>query len=294
MFEKDKRYRYKAIYEDFVKKMALLSVEISELDEIFYEHINNTGDPHKLTAAQIDLGRVQNGRLGTSQEAIDGVDTGSRYYTTPKQAHDALDHHVLSPLEEHINTHDPHDLTLEQIEAWSKVDVQDLLDTYYDRGETTARSQRIGGETFDALYTRARTDLNASNITAGSFTGTNANRQKIAVGTMRDSQTLALRPDGYLTWRELRNIIPTYNPVVAIGPNSGSMGVSGIATYVNWMNANRNPVTYGYGEGTVGFLQIRNKSMQKWHRGNGSNQIDNSNNVFQVVPMQVRNNRWVG
>lgn len=77
-------------------------------------HINNTDNPHFVTAVQVGLGNVQNYGWAATANAQAGIATTG--YMNPANTAAAIATQALTPLNAHIsNTDNPHDVTATQI-----------------------------------------------------------------------------------------------------------------------------------------------------------------------------------
>lgn len=77
------------------------------------EHVNNTNNPHQVTASQVGLGAVQNYGVATQTDAQNG--TANNVYMTPLRTSEAIQQ-VMTPVTAHINaTNNPHQVTKAQV-----------------------------------------------------------------------------------------------------------------------------------------------------------------------------------
>jgi hypothetical protein len=77
-------------------------------------HINNTTNPHGVTATQVGLGNVQNYGLATAPQAQAGVATNA--YMTPALTAAAIMSQAIAPLNSHLaNFNNPHQVSAAQV-----------------------------------------------------------------------------------------------------------------------------------------------------------------------------------
>jgi hypothetical protein len=77
-------------------------------------HINNTNNPHNVTATQVGLGNVNNYGWASTTDAQNGVSVTG--YMNPALTEAAVAYQALTPLNAHIgNTNNPHNVTATQV-----------------------------------------------------------------------------------------------------------------------------------------------------------------------------------
>lgn len=141
-------------------------VGASELVEAIYElrnslfansadslvsHTENKNNPHEVTKAQVGLGNVENYGVATNNDVIVSSPSDTLYITPATLQHaikilvrDALDVHTA-------NTNNPHVVTAEQVDAYTKAKVNELLAQKLNLDDAAVDSQRIGGMSKDEL-----------------------------------------------------------------------------------------------------------------------------------------------
>lgn len=282
----DTRYKYKELYEEYVEKIRALTVELKELDVRFKAHIDNTDDPHLLTANQINLGQTFNAPIGTKTEATTQAGALVLKYSTPKLTMDAVEQMALIPMNAHIaNRANIHQVTPVQLKTYSTAQINAIAAQYYNRGETTKSSHRLGGELFDDLYYRSRSNLDVGQITSGLL-----NTTHITTSPKPAAATLVLTQANTLAWKTLKASIPTYGfYIVAPGPSYGGTIVyqSWVADWMNSAYPANNMV-----DGTLAMVQVRLRSSQSMGYGNAS--WAENWDYYNSITLQVRNRRWVG
>ncbi len=77
-------------------------------------HLADFGNPHRVTAAQVGLGLVQNYAMALNADAIAG--SATNLYMTPATTVQAIDQFAIIPLNAHIaNVSNPHNVTATQV-----------------------------------------------------------------------------------------------------------------------------------------------------------------------------------
>jgi hypothetical protein len=94
---------------------ALVATEITSLiGNAFNAHITNYSNPHRVTAAQVGLGNVQNYPMASVADAEAG--TNNAELMSPYLTAAAISTQALTPLNAHINnTSNPHNVTATQV-----------------------------------------------------------------------------------------------------------------------------------------------------------------------------------
>ena len=94
---------------------ALTRVAIENLSTAdFNSHINNTNNPHQVTAAQVGLGNVKNYTIAGKSAAEAG--TSNSYYMTPLTTANAINALAIPVIHDHINDNaNPHNVTKDQV-----------------------------------------------------------------------------------------------------------------------------------------------------------------------------------
>lgn len=77
-------------------------------------HVNDTGNPHSVTKAQVGLGNVQNYAVASQSEAEAGASNAR--YMTPLRVREFCEFNFIGPLNAHINNNgNPHGVTKAQV-----------------------------------------------------------------------------------------------------------------------------------------------------------------------------------
>lgn len=91
-------------------------------------HLNDTGNPHHVTAAQVNLGNVSNFATATNQDGVTG--TSNILFMTPATTTAAITAQVGNTLIQHINDkNNPHGTTAAQVGAYSTAQVDNAVNS---------------------------------------------------------------------------------------------------------------------------------------------------------------------
>lgn len=224
---------------------------VDEIESLLTDHINNSDNPHRLTATQVDLGKVIDAPIATDQEAILKNGNLLRTYATPRSLDLSLKSNFLEDLLFHIdNYNNPHRNNANDMGTYNTGQLDDLNNLYYERGDTVNATQRISGtkdvnnetltigETFQELYIRARTGMNASEIKSGVLPIGN-----LTVDPKKPNCVLVATSSNTVKWRTIDDIWAKLAPkpvmvfhVATNAPNGETAG---------WLNTNLPPHTVG-------------------------------------------------
>lgn len=120
-------------------------------------HASNRENPHRVTAEQVGLGSVANYPVATAQQARDGTSDGT--YMTPLKTKQAIDSLSGGLLDNHLNATNPHRVTAEDVDAYSKDEMNTLLLGKLSVGATAADSLLLDGMDLSEIIEEARTNL---------------------------------------------------------------------------------------------------------------------------------------
>lgn len=102
------------IYRYIDRMLADLDGRFDTIENDLATHKADQANPHRVTAAQVGLGNVQNYGIATQVQAEDGV--LNNLYMTPLRVKQAIDKQALIPLNAHIARVDnPHNTTATQV-----------------------------------------------------------------------------------------------------------------------------------------------------------------------------------
>jgi hypothetical protein len=106
-------------------------------------HIDDKNNPHNVTKEQVGLGNINNLPILPISEVND---TSDNYYITPRAVRAILDAFIIPIINLHLNNKDnPHEVTAEQIKAYTKLEVDGLLKQYLKKRDTAVNTYRFGG-----------------------------------------------------------------------------------------------------------------------------------------------------
>lgn len=112
-------------------------------------HATLTNNPHFVDKYQVGLGNVQNFPIATVADMQAG--TSNSHYVTPALVAAALQSSTGGANDHFTNTNNPHSVTAEQVGAYSKVEVDVILNNYLTRSGT-ANDSRLFNNRSDEEY----------------------------------------------------------------------------------------------------------------------------------------------
>lgn len=114
------------------------------------DHIDNKENPHATTKLQVGLGNVEDYAVATQAEAEAGTATDK--YMTPLLVKQAIN--KFSDVSNHItDLENPHETTASQVGAYTKSEVNSLLDDKLDTTATAADSSKFASKTLAEVTT---------------------------------------------------------------------------------------------------------------------------------------------
>lgn len=116
-------------------------------------HFVDYSNPHRTNKTHVGLGLVQNMGLASEEDARKGVlNVG---YMTPFLTKLAIESLVKSGLDSHSALRDnPHQVTAEQVGAFTKLETQELVDKKLDKTATAVDSAKVYGLDKTELFTQ--------------------------------------------------------------------------------------------------------------------------------------------
>lgn len=127
-------------------------------------HTGNTDNPHSVTKAQIGLGSVDNFPTATQAEMLAGT---QNKFVTPALVKAYFDNQTDPNISNHLaDTANPHNTTAEQLNVYTKPEVNQSLSEKLDKTGTAENTNKFDGKT----YLEAVTDI---------LSGTVANADKV-------------------------------------------------------------------------------------------------------------------
>lgn len=154
-------------------------------------HVADMENPHGVNKAQVGLGLVQN--YGVADSATTQLGQAINLYTTPKGVVDAINNLVGHTLSDHVsNIQNPHQTTAEQVGAYTKAAVNQLLTGYMAVGTKANDSWLFDGLNIEQMkqYTLAGTAANSTLFDGRTFAQV---QQQILAGTAADSERVGGR-----------------------------------------------------------------------------------------------------
>lgn len=219
-------------------------------------HATLTNNPHQVTKDQVGLALVQNFGIATTADMVQG--SANDKYVTPALVAYRLNLLYANSIEPHVlDTDNPHQVTAQQVGAYSVSQVNELLEDYLQASDTAMNSVKLGGRTTEELRDWLMTNM--PNFNAGQLGG--ATREELTeqiesavVGSLgsrvltTDSVMLESTATGTHTWLKLGEVFRM------IGGENGTTDVSFDAGFIVAVGAvsNSNPA-----ETKTDFLMVR-------------------------------------
>lgn len=206
---------------------------------------------------------------GENISACDANWNNTVKYLTPYLLEKFLEHNFGDVLEDHIKRKDnPHRTQAKHVGAYSADEINHKGNQYYNRGETTASTMRLGGDknsnnetttqgkTFDVLYNELRQNLNADEIKSGTLSPRNLG------GSSPTRESFLVFENGSLKWKRGSDLTSLFGVVenYVVGtrwPNAENTDhvrprAMNTAEGVQILNNQFSP--YGQPNGTLGFV----------------------------------------
>lgn len=185
---------------------ALRDNFLGQLDSRLNDHIQNTQDPHDVTAAQIGLDQVANYPVATQAQAEAGTDNAS--YLTPQRWWQAMAKLAGVPLTNHIgDTNNPHQLTAVQVSTYPMANIDTLYNSKLLKTATAVNALNLMNGSTPVAFTDGYTDMR-KNLTAGMFGYDVATSNRVGIGTY-NYETILLS-DG--NWVSIQSLFNLYAP----------------------------------------------------------------------------------
>lgn len=151
-------------------------------------HVLDYGNPHQTNKSQIGLANVNN--YGTADSATTLIGTATNLHTTPKGVIDAIKTLVANDFHEHaINTSNPHAVTAEQVGAYDKTAINNLLLGYLAIDGKAVNSTKFDGMVIDEYKDYVLAGKSAS---TGTFNQRNEQEYKDWVLTGKSADSFLL------------------------------------------------------------------------------------------------------
>jgi hypothetical protein len=140
------------------------------------DHVNNQNNPHNTTKSHVGLSSVQNLPLATAEAARSGADDSG--YMTPRLTYEAIIALAGSgggggaDIVHRARQDNPHDVTAEQVGAYSKPETDALLAQRLATNATATNADRLGGQTPAEIIRAAKARFDWPAVTTGNETWT--------------------------------------------------------------------------------------------------------------------------
>jgi hypothetical protein len=158
---------YQQIQLGYDNQMDILNAEFDNLMLQLQQHLA-ADNPHRLTAAQVSLGTVENYSIVTSAEATTLGFNSKQRYLTVQRFKQMLDVNFLTDFNTHVaRTDNPHRVTASQADTYTIPEIEGGLADRLDKGATAVSTYRLESSDWSQLMNYTKTNLNANNLTSG-------------------------------------------------------------------------------------------------------------------------------
>lgn len=216
--DKMSKKEFDNLYAEFNIRFDVVKKDLVDVEARLTTHINDQSDPHDVTAMQVQLQFVYNAAPSTLAQAQTASGTVMNAYATPLRAVQSIAINFTPQLAAHIgDTNNPHQDTAAKLGTMTNVEMNQLANQYYNRGDTTTYSTGLGGLGWATFYNQVRLNLPAAAITTGflpwqTFSG------QVWQGS---DYVLAPSVHGVLGWRSIASIFSLYakkgNTIIYVG-----------------------------------------------------------------------------
>lgn len=212
-------------------------------------HVTDRNNPHATDKYKINLGNVFNWPMATAVTAVDITNNasympiGGIYRQLALTAIPSLDQHIQDVAA--VGHPDPHNVTLAQINAYSKEQVNQMFALRLNRNQAAYDTTLFSGITYDQFKLNIRSNLNTSNVLQGYFTPYDPSK----VFQMNQMAPVPAVPDSDLVWyilcgdqqyRHVRDMIANWNStrssVVFVGNRGNRNDISGAIAAITAYN----------------------------------------------------------
>lgn len=206
-FNKMTKKEFDNLYAEFDIKFAAVKTDLNDIETRLTTHINDQNDPHDVTALQVQLELVYNASPATLAQAQTASGTVMNAYATPLRAAQSIATNFAPNLKSHIDDlNNPHQDTAAKLGTLTNIEMNQVANQYYNRGDTATFSTGLGGVPFATHYAQVRTNLPVWAITTGIFPW------QVFSGQVHQGSGYVLAPSiyGYLGWRSIASIFTLY------------------------------------------------------------------------------------
>lgn len=245
---------FENLYGEFEVLFGAVEEALADVEARLTTHIQDQADPHDVTALQVQLQFVYNAAPATLAQAQTASGTVLNAYATPLRAAQSIAVNFTPALTSHIqDMNNPHQDTAAKLGTMTVIEMNQLANTYYNRGDTVTSSTGLGGSQYASYYQQVRANIPVANITTGILPW------QVFSGQVHQGSAYVLAPSsfGILGWRSIASIFSLYakkgNDILYIGTLSYNTPPSAIGGMIgtNWPNGTiavyRSNASYGIG-----------------------------------------------
>lgn len=250
------------LFDEFMIKWQPIDAGLTDIENRLTTHINDHENPHQVDKAQAGLSNLYNGPVATLADAQYSSDTVRGSYTTPLRTKQSIDANFTPRLTEHINdVNNPHKDTAAKLGTMTNLEFMQFANQFYNRGETTAKTNRLANMTFAPYTNYIRTNIPVNQLVSGILPQTNY--VQVPQG---DDYILQPSASGYLVWRPYRQAIEQWikkgNNILYAGNYSSNSSTGGASFLASVLGTN-------HPNGTIGIY----RAYQAWGIGTGNGAI---------------------
>lgn len=173
---------------------------IEALSTLIDMHVTREDNPHQLTLKQVRLEYYDGRYIVTKDRIYDSLT--DRQFLTPAAIKRYLVDQAYSPFSEHVNDrNNPHGVTLQQIDAYSAIQIDDLVSTKYGANDQVYNATHLDNYSYSQLIDYLRSDLDAGRVMNGTL-----NVHRLGSG---DPSSRTVLVNG--KWRTLSDIFNQYS-----------------------------------------------------------------------------------
>ncbi|ABY63048.1 virion structural protein [Pseudomonas phage 201phi2-1] len=260
------------LFDEFMIEWGPIEDGMQDVENRLTTHINDTENPHEVTADQAGLGNVVNGPVATQADAQFSSDTNRGSYTTPLRTSQSIAANFTPRLTEHINDlNNPHADTAAKLGTMTNLDFRLLANQFYNRGETVAATNRLQGLAFADYTNYIRTNIPVTELVSGILPQSNY------VGVPQgDGYILQPSASGYMVWRPYVQAIEQWvkkgNNILYAG-NYGSNDPAGAQAWLGSVLGTNHP------NGTIAVY----RAIMTWGIGTGNGAISTTVSVTSMA-----------
>lgn len=253
---------FQGLFDEFMIDFGSLESGLIDIEDRLTAHINDTNNPHNDDKLKVGLGEVVNAPVATEQEARFSGPTMRDAYTTPLRSKQVIETNFTTKLTEHINdVNNPHRDTAAKLGTLTNLEFRQLANQYYNKGETVAQTNRIGGRDFAVYTTYARTNVPINQITSGILPLT-------TYATPPGNADYILQPSatGNLVWRPYKQAIDQW---IKKGNNilyAGTLDTNAELAVISFLTT---ALGVNHPNGTIAVYRVN----QMWSIGTGNGSI---------------------